>query len=125
VVAELAKRWAAALEATPASQRGTHFLRERVDGVHYRHSPLGILANVVMPDMRTLVWTPAHERHFLTPLVGAPQTVCLTNCVVKHCRLRHSDPGFSSGSLPILALARKGLSFEHLANLIRTYASEL
>ncbi|MGA1753179.1 MAG: hypothetical protein ACO395_07460 [Pontimonas sp.] len=125
MVADIAHRWADALESTPDFQRGNHYLRDRGAGGTVRLSPLGVLADLVMPSIPTLTWMHAHNLDYLVPLVGTPQTTCLTDCVVKHCRLRLSDPAFSSGSLPISTLAAKHLSWEHLAKLIRSHASEL
>lgn len=118
---EIANQWADALEAWPHSNRCKRMLR-----IGDRHSPLGVLADVCIPHMSVPpMWhSNDDETYTLTPLVGNPSKTVVTKDVANfaHCR---TDPSFNHGALPVSVLSRTGMSWEHIALLIRKYPDML
>lgn len=126
MLAAIAFEWANALETWPSHKRGRGFLRYDESGIEY-HSPLGVLASIVMPHTPKVAWYLNKQDHFwwLAPLVGKPSSTQLVEPIRHHCQLRDVDPAFNRGALPVSTLASHKMPWEHLAMLIRKHYLQL
>lgn len=113
---DLAHQWCTALRSTPRTKRGTTHLRTTDDKV----SPLGVLASIVAPSTPKVEWQRWGDTWALVPLVGAPQTLILVPDLMRHCRLTSCDPHLD-GRLSVWELGARGMSFEHIAELVMRY----